>query len=286
MGKTYTHPLESHPKWLPFLKPLLSGVFTADNMDYVLRDAYMCGVAVGPIDIERIIYYSFFSEKGLTLDRGGLQAFTMFLNARFYMYTNVYYHRTTRGIDLHLKEIFRDTMRIAFPYDLRKELHPYLHLTEWTLLEDVGRWHDAEEASRQRLGVEWRHILDRRLKWRMSHEVVLDIFEPRRGLGFMQAEEVERRVRELLPSALKDFPFKIDMAQQDPRPLNPIGMRDRQIYVYDAASRGVSAEPLKELLKYLPGKVAQVRIFATSHEHDQLLAAALEQALGDDRPAH
>src|SRR5881409_2059539 len=22
MGKTYTHPLESHPKWLPFLKPL------------------------------------------------------------------------------------------------------------------------------------------------------------------------------------------------------------------------------------------------------------------------
>src|SRR3989442_1414794 len=132
MGKTYTHPLASHPKWLPFLKPLLSGVFTADNMDYVLRDAYMCGVAVGPIDIERIIYYSFFSEKGLTLDRGGLQAFTMFLNARFYMYTNVYYPRTTRGIDLHLKEIFRDTMRIAFPYDLRKELHPYLHLTEWT----------------------------------------------------------------------------------------------------------------------------------------------------------
>src|SRR5215475_5591270 len=115
MGKAYTLPLPSHPRWLPFLKPLLSGVFTADNMDYVLRDAYMCGVAVGPIDIERIIYYAFFSEKGLTLDRSGLQAFTMFLNARFYMYTNVYYHRTTRGIDLHLKEIFRDTMRLVFP---------------------------------------------------------------------------------------------------------------------------------------------------------------------------
>src|SRR3989442_12935061 len=45
MGKTYTHPLASHPKWLPFLKPLLSGVFTADNMDYVLRDAAHIGVA-------------------------------------------------------------------------------------------------------------------------------------------------------------------------------------------------------------------------------------------------
>jgi hypothetical protein len=282
MGKAYTHPLESHPRWLPFLKPLLSGVFTADNMDYVLRDAYMCGVAVGPIDVERIIYYSFFSEKGLTLDRSGLGAFVMFLNARFYMYTNIYYHRTTRGIDLHLKEIFRDTMRLAFPFDLRKELHPYLHLTEWTLLEEVGRWHDAEEPERRALGVEWRQILDRRLKWRMSHEVVLDLFEPKRGQAFLGAEEVERRVRAFLPPALKAFPFRIDMALQDPRPLNPLKMEDRQIYVYDASKREVAAEPLTEILKYLPGKVAQCRIFAMTHDHDPQLAQALERALGEE----
>ncbi len=287
MGKGYTSPAAEHPRWLPHLKPLLSGIYTADNMDYVLRDSYMCGVSVlGPIEIERIMYYSFFSEKGLTLERGGLGAFVMFLNARFYMYTNVYYHRTTRGIDLHLKEIFRETMRLIFPYDLNEELHPYLHMTEWTLLEEVGRWEHAADAERKALGREWRQILDRRLKWRMSHEVVLDLFEPQRGQAFMKAEEVEQRVREVLPASLRDFPFKIDMAQQDPRPLNPIGMRDRQIYVYDAPTKSVSAEPLKELLKYLPGKVAQCRIFATSHEHDPRLAAALEQALGEDRPAH
>ncbi len=285
MGKAYTHPLESHPKWLSFLKPILSGVFTADNMDYVLRDSYMCGVAVGPIDIDRIIYYSFFSDEGLTLDRGGLQAFIMFLNARFYMYTNVYYHRTTRGIDLHLKEIFRETMRIVFPYDLRKELHPYLHLTEWTLLEEVGRWHDADDPEKEALGQEWRQILDRQLKWRMSHEVVLDLFEPKRGHSFLDAETVERRVRGFLPARLKTFPFKIDMALQDPRPLNPLKMGDRQIYVYDASTKRVATEPLTEILKYLPGKVAQCRIFAMTHEHDQLLAQALEQALGEDAPA-
>jgi HD superfamily phosphohydrolase len=286
MGKSYTVPTAEHPRWLAHLKPLLSGIYTADNMDYVLRDSYMCGVAVGPIDIERIMYYSFFSEKGLTLDRGGIQAFIMFLNARFYLYTNVYYHRTTRGIDLHLKEIFRETMKLVFPFDLNKELHPYLNMTEWTLLEEVARWDHSDDADRRALGREWRQVLDRHLKWRMSHEVVLDLFEPRRGQSFMKAEEVEVRVRELLPEGLRAFPFKIDMAQQDPRPLNPIGMQDRQIYVYDAASRTVSAEPLKELLKYLPGKVAQCRIFAMSHEHDQRLAAALEQALGEDRPAH
>lgn len=286
MGKSYTVPVKEHPPWLAHLKPLLSGIYTADNMDYVLRDSYMCGVAVGPIDIERIMYYSFFSEKGLTLDRGGIQAFIMFLNARFYLYTNVYYHRTTRGIDLHLKEIFRETMKMVFPFDLNKDLQPYLNMTEWTLLEEVARWEHSDEPDRRAFGREWRQILDRRLKWRMSHEVVLDLFEPRRGQSFMKAEDVEQRVRELLPAGLRGFPFKIDMAQQDPRPLNPIGMQDRQIYVYDAASRTVSAEPLKELLKYLPGKVAQCRIFAMSHEHDQQLARALEQALGEDRPAH
>jgi HD superfamily phosphohydrolase len=285
MGKTYTRPVESHPKWVPFLKPLLSGVFTADNMDYVLRDAYMCGVAVGPIDIERILYYSFFSEKGLTLDRGGLQAFTMFLNARFYMYSNVYYHRTTRGIDLHLKEIFRDTMRIAFPYDLRKELHPYLHLTEWTLLEEVGRWHDSDDPEKRVFGAEWRHVLDRKLKWRMSGEEILDQFEARKGQGFLDANEVERRVREFLPGHLKDFAFKIDMALQDPRPLNPLKMGDRQIYVYDSAANRVSEEPLTEILKYLPGKVAQCRIFAMDHSHDAELAAALKRALSEEPSA-
>jgi hypothetical protein len=284
MGKSYTHPEAGHPRWLAHLKPLLSGVFTADNMDYVLRDAYMCGVAVGPIDIDRIIYYSFFTENGLTLDRGGLGAFIMFLNARFYMYTNVYYHRTTRGIDLHLKEIFRETMRIAFPWDLRKELHPYLHLTEWTLLEEVGRWHDADEPEKKALGAEWRQILDRRLKWRMSHEVVLD-FEPRPGHSLMGEDQVAEQVRRRLPAHLRDFPFKIDLAQQDPRPLNPLAMGDRQIYVYDASTRRVAKEPLRELLKYLPGKVAQCRIFAASHEHDQVLAEALVGALNDERPS-
>jgi HD superfamily phosphohydrolase len=286
MGKSYTEPAAEHPRWLAHLKPLLSGIYTADNMDYVLRDAYMCGVAVGPIDVERIMYYSFFSDRGLTLDRSGIQAFIMFLNARFYMYTNVYYHRTTRGIDLHLKEIFRDTMRLVFPRDPSRELHPYLALTEWTLLEEVARWEHADEPEKKALGQEWRQVLERRLKWRMSHEVVLDLFEPQRGQAFMKADEVERRVRDLLPRDLRAFPFKIDMALQDPRPLNPLGMKDRQIYVYDAATRSVSAEPLKELLKYLPGKVAQCRIFAMHHEHDQALAAALERALTEEPPAH
>jgi HD superfamily phosphohydrolase len=283
MGKGYTQPEHGDPPWLAFLKPILSGIYTADNLDYVLRDSYMCGVPVGA-DLDRILYYSFFTPEGLTLDRAGTQALIMFLTARYYMYTNVYYHRTTRAIDLHLKEIFRPTMRIQFPYDLRRDLHPYLHLTEWTLLEEVGRWHDAADPERRALGHEWGQILDRRLKWRMVHEEILDD-SMIKVWAVMRSEYVAGQVREALPRGLKDVEFQIDLAFQDPRPLNPLGMGDRQIYVHDGATGRVSKEPLATLFKYLPAKVAQCRIFARDHRHDRELTRAFRQVLYEDKPA-
>jgi hypothetical protein len=104
----------------------------------------------------------------------------------------------------------------------------------------------------------------------------------RKGQSFLESNEVVRRVKAFLPSALRDFDFRIDMAQQDPRPLNPLSMGDRQIYVYDSFTKRVSQEPLTELLKYLPGKVAQCRIFAMTHEHDAELATALKRALNEE----
>jgi uncharacterized protein len=282
MGKGYTQPEAGDPRWLSVLKPVLSGIYTADNLDYVLRDAHMCGVAVGA-DLERILYYSFVTPEGLTLDRRGTQALIMFLTARYYMYTNVYYHRTTRAIDLHLKEIFRSTMRIVFPWDLRTTLHPYLHLTEWTLLEEVGRWPHADDRERRELGMEWRQVLDRQLKWRMVHEEVLDDSQIT-VWAMMQPDYVAAQVREALPRGLRDVAFQVDLAFQDPRPVNPLGMGDRQIYVYDSAAGRVSAEPLAALFKYLPGKVAQCRIFARDHRHDRELTAAFRQVLYEDRP--
>ena len=39
------------PGWLRALKPLLCGPATVDNLDYVRRDAYMCGIPLGPVDV-------------------------------------------------------------------------------------------------------------------------------------------------------------------------------------------------------------------------------------------
>ena len=88
------------------LQPLLSGVFTVDNLDYVRRDAYLTGVSMGPVDAERLRRYTFVSERGLTLYESGVGALEMFLTARLFMYQHVYLHRTVRAIDLDLEEVF------------------------------------------------------------------------------------------------------------------------------------------------------------------------------------
>ena len=52
------------------MRSLLSGIYTVDNMDFVLRDAYMSGYSREPYDLDRILHYSFFS-CGQLLERRG-----------------------------------------------------------------------------------------------------------------------------------------------------------------------------------------------------------------------
>ena len=59
------------PRWVRWLQPLLSGVFTVDNLDYVRRDAWMTGVAID-VDVERLRRYTFIGPRGLTLYEPGL----------------------------------------------------------------------------------------------------------------------------------------------------------------------------------------------------------------------
>lgn len=278
-------PPEGAPRWLLYLKPLFSGVYTADNLDYVLRDSYMCGVAIGPVDLNRLIHYTFISPKGLSLHRAGLSALKMFLNARLYLYGNVYYHRTTRAIDLHLREIFRDTIQELFPYNPLDRLDHYLELTDWSLLLAVKEWGGVRSRRRGTLGQEWKKILDRDVKWKMAYETTLSVPRIEKGRALVDPVTLERRMRKGLPEGLSGLPFRVDMASQDPRPLNPLTMGNRQIYVYNPSTRDISKEALAEHFETLPAKVVVFRIFTLNHQHDALLSRLADRVLVQEEPS-
>lgn len=272
------------PRWLRFLQPLVSGIFTFDNLDYVSRDSYMCGVAVGPIDRERLLYYTFFTPEGLTLHKAGNSALTMFLNARLYLYTNVYYHRTTRALDLHLKEIFPQTMRLIFPGNPLEHMDEYLHLTDWSLLEEAWRWARGEGGDRD-LGRQWEEIRNRDIRWKMAYDRTLSLSELRYGIELIQEGDWEERIRNSLPPTGRDIVFRVDMATQDPRPENPFAMGKKQIYIFDPATGEITKESLSELLRFIPAKVVQFRVYTLDHKHDPLISQVAEQTLKGGSPA-
>ena len=179
-----------HPEWLVFLRQLFRGIFTFDNIDYVLRDAYMTGVSIGPIDWRRLLYYTSFRREGLVLDKRGMDALAMFLNARLYLYSNVYYHRTTRSIDLQLQDIFKETMEILCPYHPLRDLEQYLALTDWFLMEKVMEWKKSLSTKEKRLGEKWGEVLSRKLKWSSAFEERLTLGEMELGRSiFLEPKE-------------------------------------------------------------------------------------------------
>jgi HD superfamily phosphohydrolase len=162
------------PRWVRWLAPLLSGVFTVDNLDYVRRDAYLTGVAAGPIDVERLRRYVYVSERGLTLYEPGLGALEMFLTARRFMYQQVYFHRTVRAIDLDLADVFGPSVRAIFGHESPiDQLAAYADLDEYALLHQAARWARGEDVDQvgRAIADAWRAILLRQPTWRSDAEV-------------------------------------------------------------------------------------------------------------------
>ncbi|HKF85769.1 MAG TPA: HD domain-containing protein, partial [Candidatus Limnocylindrales bacterium] len=172
----------SMPAWVRTLQPLLSGVFTVDNLDYVRRDAYLTGVSMGPVDAERLRRYTFVSDRGLTLYESGVGALEMFLTARLFMHQHVYLHRTVRAIDLDLAEVFAPSILAVFGDGSPAErLAAFADLDEYALLHQAAGWARGEHLSARPVAGDgtvtptvadgWRAILLRRPRWHAEREV-------------------------------------------------------------------------------------------------------------------
>ena len=264
------------PPWVIALRPLLGGIYTPDNCDYVLRDSYMCGVAIGPVDIERLLHYTFFSSHGLTIHQSGLSALQMFLHARLYLYANVYYHRATRAIDIHLQEIFQPTMELLCPNNPLEDLTQYLPLTDWHLLETVRSWPKARSQKKRRLGAEWAKLLGRQVKWKTAFSLLLPIPQ---GASSFQPQEFLSRLRQALPQQWRATDIRVDLAHKDPRPINLYNMGGFQIFVWNPSSGTIEKESLHTYLQHLPARMVTLRIFNQDHSLDDTLAKAAQETL-------
>ena len=271
-------PAEDAPRWLHMLRSLFSGLYTVDNMDFVLRDAYMSGYSTRAFDLQRLLHYSAFTERGLTIHERGLSALVAFIGVRADLFRAIYFHRTVRAIDLSLQELFGDSKRHLMPGTPLEHLVEYRELTEWSLLVRVAGWPRSDDPVLRDLGLRWQRILRRQVRWKMACERTI-FFQPGQAETssvFSNPRAFEEAVRGQLPPELGDLPIRVDTARHVHRP-GAHAPSAGQNYLYDPATGRIRSLDERELFRQIPISYRICRIYAEDARHKSELAAAMDR---------
>ncbi|MBI3863887.1 MAG: HD domain-containing protein [Planctomycetia bacterium] len=275
-------PEQGHPDWLVKLRSLFSGIYTVDNMDFVLRDSYMSGYNVKAFDLFRLLHYSFFTPQGLTIHARGLQALINFIEVRANLFRTIYFHRTVRGLDVALAEVFPDTMPHLFFGNPLNKLSEYQRFTESSFLVDVQRFAHSGDAQLVQLGKRWSDLLSRKVLWKMSAERALyfQSGQSEQTTIFSEPDVIEKRLRRKLPKEIRELELKVDIARHYHRPSTKLPAGG-QNFVFDSAEGAPRELSDYELFRELPLSFSICRIYARDHTHDGPIQKALMSVLGD-----
>lgn len=94
------------------LNGLISGSLDLDKIEYLTRDARMCGVPYGTVDVDRLLHaLTVVTTRDGSLAVGvrakGVTALESLLFARYQMYRNVYWHHAVRSATAMFKRLVR-----------------------------------------------------------------------------------------------------------------------------------------------------------------------------------
>lgn len=99
------------------LQGLISGSLDLDKIEYLKRDAFMCGVPYGEIDVDRLTN-SFVlvadpdtGRTTLGVQEKALSALESLLFAKYQMYRNVYWHHAVRSATAMYKRLVEEAVR-------------------------------------------------------------------------------------------------------------------------------------------------------------------------------
>jgi HD superfamily phosphohydrolase len=97
------------------LAQLVSSQLDVDRMDYLLRDSLMTGAKYGLYDLEWIINALQIDREGdrIYVAARGIFAVEEYLQARYYMFRQVYFHRTLRSAEAVLRSGLRRALELT-----------------------------------------------------------------------------------------------------------------------------------------------------------------------------
>jgi HD superfamily phosphohydrolase len=99
------------------LQGLISGSLDLDKIEYLKRDAFMCGVPYGEVDVDRltnslaVVPDPESGQPVVGVLEKGLSALESLLFAKYQMYRNVYWHHAVRSATAMYKRLVDDAIR-------------------------------------------------------------------------------------------------------------------------------------------------------------------------------
>ena len=99
------------------LQGLISGSLDLDKIEYLKRDALMCGVPYGEVDVDRLLHALVLvadpetGRPAIGVAEKGLAALESLLFAKYQMYRNVYWHHAVRSATAMYKRLVDDALR-------------------------------------------------------------------------------------------------------------------------------------------------------------------------------
>lgn len=142
-----------------FLHEVVSSQLDVDRMDYILRDAHMTGVKYGNYDtkwiLDHITVAEFNGRSRLVIEKKALDSVEQYLTARFYMYRNVYEHKTARIFEIMLQAIIKEIK--TFDDEILKKhslswmkYQNFDDLEEYKTFDDYKMWEAIKIISKQK----------------------------------------------------------------------------------------------------------------------------------------
>jgi HD superfamily phosphohydrolase len=120
------------------LRRLISGSLDLDKLDYLRRDAFMCGVPYGEIDVDRLLnsltIVNVDGAPEIGIVEKGLSALESLLFARYQMYRNVYWHHAVRSATAMYKRLVSDAVNAG-----SLDAQTLAAFTDEGLLHDLAR---------------------------------------------------------------------------------------------------------------------------------------------------
>src|SRR6266567_899135 len=97
------------------LSHLLSGALDVDKLDYLPRDARACNVPYGGVDVARLqlalrIHPNVHNQRRIVVTHKGISPLHSLLHARQEMFDNIYWHHTTRALQVMLMRAVQEAL--------------------------------------------------------------------------------------------------------------------------------------------------------------------------------